>query len=113
MSVVVLPSLADYWSYQKNLHYEPIAGRITRQRYQMISRHLHFADNSTLASRGHSKYMYDHLSKVQPVLDGVNANFQAVYNPHREISIDDGARLMLMTGHLNQSSSLPLSLIQI
>ena len=51
MSVVVLPSLGDYWSNHKDLHYKPVAGWLTRQRYQMISRYLHFVDNSTLASR--------------------------------------------------------------
>ena len=87
MSVVVLPSLGDYWSNQNNLHYKPVAGRITRQRYQTISRYLHFVDNSTLASRGHVNY--DRLGKVRPILETVNANFQAVYNPHREVSIDE------------------------
>ena len=88
MSVVVLPSLGDYWRNHKDLHYQPVAGRITRERYQTISRYLHFVDNNTLASRGDSNY--DRLGKVQPVLEGVNANFQAVYNPHREVTIGRG-----------------------
>lgn len=87
MSVVVLPSLGDYWRNHKDLHYQPVAGRITRERYQTISRYLHFVDNNTLASRGDSNY--DRLGKVRPVLEGVNANFQAVYNPHREVTIDE------------------------
>ena len=87
MSVVVLPSIGDYWSNDRNLHYSPIAGKITRQRYQTISRYLHFVDNTTLKSRGHINY--DRLGKVRPVLEKVNSKFQSSYKPHREVSIDE------------------------
>ena len=52
MGLVKLPALEDYWKVDPFLHFPPIAGQITRQRFRDISRYLHFSDNTTLALRG-------------------------------------------------------------
>lgn len=51
MSLVKLRSLSDYWSNHHILNCMTIAGRITRDRYQNISRYLYFVDNDKLSCR--------------------------------------------------------------
>ena len=46
-----LPALDDYWSTDPTLHYSPIAGRITRDRFREILRYLHFVDNNTPSAK--------------------------------------------------------------
>ena len=43
------PSTEDYWKKDPFHYYKPIAQRISRDRFQDISRYLHFVDNSTLS----------------------------------------------------------------
>lgn len=52
MGIVREPEIRDYWSHDELLHYKPIAERISRKRFEEISRYLHFADNATLPQRG-------------------------------------------------------------
>ena len=61
------PSVEDYWSTDPVFHYQPIASRISRERYRDISRYLHFADNAVLAPPGTPTY--DRLGKIRPTLD--------------------------------------------
>ena len=67
MGIAHLPALDDYWSTDPTLHYSPIADRISRDRFQEISRYLHFIDNTTLPERGSPGH--DRLGKVRPVID--------------------------------------------
>ena len=50
MGIVHLPSIYDYWEKVEIYNYSPVAFRITRDRFFEL-RYLHFADNSSLASR--------------------------------------------------------------
>ena len=56
MGIVSLPSIADYWKQDDALHYDPIASRISRNRFFDIQRYIHFADNNTLHPSGHPEY---------------------------------------------------------
>ncbi len=47
-----LPEIRDYWSTNPLLRYHPIADRISRDRFEEVTRYLHFVDNSTLPARG-------------------------------------------------------------
>ena len=76
-----LPEIRDYWCNSEYLYYSPIADRITRDRFEQITRYLHFADNDTLPARG-----YYRLQKVDPVISTFKENFRAVYYPNREVS---------------------------
>ena len=53
MSINRLPSIDDYWSTNPNLHYCPIANRISRDRFRDVQ---DFVDNDTLVPRGQSRY---------------------------------------------------------
>ena len=73
MGVNQLPKIRDYWSTNPMLHYAPIANRISRDRFEEITRFLHFVDNSTLPARGHPSY--SRLQKVAPVVRKLAEDF--------------------------------------
>ena len=87
MGLNKLPSIDDYWKQSPVYHYSPIADRISRNRYREISRYLHFVDNSTLASRGSPEY--DRLGKIRPLLEQIQSRCATLYNPSKELAIDE------------------------
>ena len=87
MGLVRLPAIDDYWSTDPTLHYSPIADRISRDRFREISRYLHFVDNTTLQERGTPGY--DRLGKVRPVIDHLSKKFTEIYEPHKEVAVDE------------------------
>ena len=87
MGINSLPSLDDYWKWDSIFHYAPVADKISRERYREIARYLHFVDNSTLSQPGTPSY--DRLGKVRPLLNYMQARFSAMYNPSRELSVDE------------------------
>ena len=87
MGIVHLPSLYDYWKNDEVYHYSPVADKISRNRFHEIHRYLHFADNSTLSPPGSPDY--DRLGKVRPVAEILSDRVAAVYEPGRDISIDE------------------------
>ena len=87
MGIVHLPSLYDYWKNDEVYHYSPVASRISRTRFLELHRYLHFVDNSTLSPPGSPDY--DRLGKIRPVADFLSDQVAAVYEPGRDISIDE------------------------
>ena len=87
MGIVQLPSLDDYWNKDPLLHYTPIADRISRDRFRELSRYLHFADNATLVARGSPGY--DRLGKVRPIINHFSAKFAEIYNPDKNVAVDE------------------------
>ena len=81
------PSIPDYWSRNPTYHYAPIADCISRDRYRDISRYLHFVDNSTLSPPNTPRY--DCLGKIRPLLEFLQQHFKSVYNPGREVAVDE------------------------
>ena len=87
MGIVQLPEIRDYWSTDTKLHYSPIASRISRDRFEQITRYLHFVDNQALPVRGEEGY--HRLQKVLPVIKHVTDKFLTSYYPHMQNSIDE------------------------
>ena len=79
MGINRLPEVRDYWSNNEYLRYSPIADRITRDRFEQITRHLHFADNDNLPERGEEGF--SRLQKVGPIISALKQNFQKAYYP--------------------------------
>ena len=104
MGINHLPALDDYWRTDPTLHYSPIADRISRDRFREISRYLHFADNATLMPRGTPGH--DRLGKVRPVIDHLSGRFSDVYNPHREVAVDEA--MVKFTGRSSLKQYMPL-----
>ena len=65
-----------------------------------INRYLHFVDNSTLSPRGSPDY--DRLGKVRPLLEYLQSRFASVYNPGREIAVDEAMIKFLGRSSLKQ-----------
>ena len=57
---------------------------MSRNRFQLIQRYLHFNDNNAAGTNE------DRLYKIRTILDIVVKNFRTNYIPDREISLDDG-----------------------
>ena len=87
MGICQLLEIRDYWSRDQRLHYSPISDRISRDRFEEITRYLHFVDNSTLPNRGEPGY--HRLQKVQPIIDAVKDQCLQVYKPKAQNSIDE------------------------
>ena len=87
MGIVKLPSLDDYWKKDLHLHYDPVASRITRDRFRDIRRYLHFVDNDTLPPPGTPGS--DRLAKVRPLFEAVNSKCRTLYQPHRDVAVDE------------------------
>ena len=82
MGINKLPEIHDYWSVDPTFRYAPIADR-----FEEITRYLHFVDNDSLPSRGEEGF--SRLQKVDPVIAALKNTFQAAYYPHCEVSIDE------------------------
>ena len=87
MGIDQLPSVDDYWSKDPCLHYSPTADRIPRWRFRELSRYLHFVNNDNLAPRGDPAY--DRLGKVRPLIDHLGSKFASLYNPSKNLSVDE------------------------
>lgn len=77
MGLVRAPELQDYWSSGETFHYAPIADHISRNRFEEITRYLHFVDKQNLPARGAPGY--HRLQHVKPVLDALRERFSDVY----------------------------------
>ena len=104
MGINRLPALDDYWSTDPTLHYPPIADRISRDCFREVSRYLHFVDNATLSPRGTPGH--DRLGKVRPVIDHLSKRFSDVYDPHREVAVDEA--MVKFTGRSTLKQYMPL-----
>lgn len=90
MGTVNLPSLEHYWK-KDDLYYMPLFSAImSRNRFQLILRHLHFTNNEE--DDGTPLY------KLQSVLDHFNKVMSEIYTPKINICIDES--MMLWRGRL-------------
>ena len=87
MGLNILPSIDDYWKRNKYTYYEPIASRISRDRFRELFRYLHFVDNQSLHQRGTTSY--DKLGKVRPLIQYLSRKFMEMYTPNKEVAVDE------------------------
>jgi len=74
MGLNSLPSIADYWSSDPFLGNEGIKQVMTKNRFECLSRFLHFNDSSLEPKRG--KDNFDRLFKIRPILNYFNRKVQ-------------------------------------
>ena len=96
--------IRDYWSTNEYLRYAPIAERISRDRFEEITRYLHFVDNEFLPARGEEGFY--RLQKVEPVISALKVNFRAAYSPHCQVSVDEA--MIPFKGRSTMKQYLPL-----
>ena len=87
MGINKLPEIRDYWSLDDKLHNTFIASRISRDRFEEITRYLHFVDNTGLPLRDEPGF--HRLQKVLPIIAAMKERFISAYNPHPQNSIDE------------------------
>lgn len=68
---------------------------MSHNRFLLLMRFLHFADNDLLTARGEDRK----VAKIQPLINYLNMKFKAAYSPRRELAIDES--LLLWKGHLS------------
>ena len=108
MGINHLPSIDDYWSRDPHLRYAPVADRISRDRFCEVSRYLHFVDNDTLVPRGEEGH--DRLGKVRPIIDHLSTKFAEVYQPHRDVAVDEA--MIKFQGRSSLKQYMPLKPIK-
>ena len=104
MGIVHLPSVDDYWKNDEVYHYSPIAGRISRNWFRELHHYLHFVDNSTVAPPESPEY--DRLGKVRPVVEMLAGQVAAMYEPGKEVSIDEA--MISFKGRSSLKQYMPL-----
>ena len=87
MGINRLPEIREYWARDEKLHNSFIPSRITRDRFEELSRYLHFVDNNSLPSRNQPGY--HRLQKVLPIISAMKELFLSKYNPHPQNSVDE------------------------
>ena len=97
MGVIYKPTIPMYWVTEE-IYWTPAFSVImTRTRFQLILKILHFNDNL------HPNYDpnaedRDKLHKVRPIIDELRRSFKTVWSPERNLSVDES--LVLYKGRL-------------
>lgn len=94
--IIRKPAINLYWSTDP-LYSTPLFGAImSRNRFQLLLKFLHFNDNAEMP--GADDPSPDKLFKVRPLADHLCEKFGEVYTPSSNISIDES--LLLWKGRL-------------
>lgn len=75
------PKLSDYWR-NSDLYWSKAAKVMSRNRFEILLRMLHFADNELCPES-------DRLHKIQSLLDALNAQFKKFLIPEENMCIDE------------------------
>ncbi|KAM9316151.1 piggyBac transposable element-derived protein 4-like [Gastrophryne carolinensis] len=89
-------SIASYWDTQSLLATPLFPAVMSRNRYEILLRFLHFNDNSTAIPRGEPGH--DRLHKLRPLINSLSERFAEVYTPSQNLSIDES--LLLFKGRI-------------
>ena len=82
MGIKQQPEYRDYWSQDLVLGDTYISSRITRNRYDELSKYLHLTDPATEAGA-------DKLGKVRPFLTHLQQSFCQLFTPGVTLSLDE------------------------
>ena len=93
MGHIPLSRLADYWKTDKLFNLKCFSEHMSRNRFLLILRCLHFSRNPDTGEA-----LPDRLYKIKPLLDHFNSTMEAIYYPNRELSIDES--MVLWRGRL-------------
>ena len=87
MGVVNLPNIQDYWTREPMLHLPWYSSVMSQRKFMLLTRFLHFADNSTCLPR--SDPSFDRLWKIRQVLELIKERCKAIYSPGKFVSVDE------------------------
>ncbi|XP_045126108.1 piggyBac transposable element-derived protein 4-like [Portunus trituberculatus] len=83
MGIVGMPDISSYWSKNKLYAGSYISSVMTRERFEILLRCIHFRDNSDVDDP------LDLLFKVRPMVTAIRDRWQAVYKPGPMVVIDE------------------------
>ncbi|KAM9299393.1 piggyBac transposable element-derived protein 4-like [Gastrophryne carolinensis] len=86
MGIVKKFSIESYWDTQSILATRLFPAIMSRNRYEILLRFLHFNDNTTAIPRGQPGH--DRLHKLRPLINSLSERFAEVYTPSQNVSID-------------------------
>jgi hypothetical protein len=79
MSLIVLPSIRDYWTHDNLFGQRQIKKTFKRERYKRLLGCLHLANNEATTNDRNSDD-YDKLHHIRPMINIINHNFQHNFN---------------------------------
>ena len=88
----------DYWKKDSLTYIDTFGKFISRDRYLLLLRFLHFCNNETQDKN-------DPLAKIRPVFEKLKATFQEYYVPFQNIVIDES--LVLFKGRVSFKQYIP------
>lgn len=86
MGFIKLPSLRNYCK-NRVFCYTTIADMISRDQFLANHHYLHFINNETLSTLG--SVDHDKLGKIRLISTALSEQFRAIYEPGKNISIDE------------------------
>ena len=99
MGILRLPSRNDYWRVSNWLLKTNFGTVMARDRFNLIWRYLHLANNDAPAAEG------DKLVKIRWFVDFLNEQFQSVYVPYGKYTVDES--MVKFKGRLEFRQYLP------
>ncbi|XP_040068000.1 piggyBac transposable element-derived protein 4-like [Ixodes scapularis] len=100
--VIEKPDVKPYWSTREVLRTPAFGDVMSRDRFMLIMKFLHFTDNEAPVD-GHPN---PKLRKLWPVLTRMTEMFQTLYTPERDVSVDES--LLRFKGRLSWKQYMPL-----
>lgn len=82
MGNIKLSRIADYWKTDELYNMPCFAASMSRNRFFLILRHLHFSSNDVNSTP-------DRLYKIKPLLHYFNEKMRKVYAPGKELCLDE------------------------
>ena len=82
MGLVKMPEIKCYWSKKQIYSYKFVKINITRNRFSILLRMLHFNDNETFEQ-------HRRLHKIEPLIDMLTENFRSVYTAGEKVVVDE------------------------
>ena len=104
MGSVNLPRLDLYWTKDSLFHVPLFKAVMNRDRYILILKFWHIADNDSDVPHGQPGY--DSFHKIMPLLQHLNEKFQPIYTPSQNIALDES--LVLWKGRLVFRQYIPI-----
>ena len=93
MRIVYKPRLSMYWSSDLVYKTGIFGDAMARDRFLLLLRFLHFADNDALDARDPDR---DRLGKIRPLINLIRDRCAAVYSPGKDLCVDES--LVLFEG---------------
>ncbi|KAM9311500.1 piggyBac transposable element-derived protein 4-like [Gastrophryne carolinensis] len=103
MGILRKSSISSYWDTTSILATPLFPAIMPTDRYQLLTRFLHFNDNATAVPLGEPGH--DSLHKIRPLIDSLSERFAEVYTPSQNVTIDES--LLLFRGRIEFRQYFP------